>query len=143
MGNSIAARDYLLEVSEDAGVSFLPMAGIKTREFTRENPVTDTTNQADTGNETSSGYTGYGTVTIAGQGVMDTRVTGLYTYIKLATVANSANPVLLCRLSDSTGETYEGNFTITSFSKTGEQQGVVEFSIALQNEEAVTFTPGT
>lgn len=143
MGNSIKGRDYLLEVSTDGGTVFEPVAGIKTKELTRENPVTDTTNQADTGNETSSGYTGYGTVTISGQGVVDTRVAGLYEYKDLAEVAYSTDPTLLCRLSDSTGETYEGLFTITSFAKTSEQQGVVEFNIALQNQEAIAFTKGT
>ena len=143
MANSIKGRNYLLEVSVDAGVSFDPVAGIKTREVTRENPIVETTNQADTGNESSSGYSGYGTVTVAGQGVMDTRTAGLYEYKDLAEVAYSSDPTLLCRLSDSTGETFEGLFTITSFAKTGEQQGVVEFSIAMQNQEAITFTKGT
>lgn len=143
MGNSIKGRDYLLEVSTDGGTSFSPVAGIKTREVTRENPVVETTNQADTGNESSSGYSGYGTVTVSGQGVVDTRIAGLYPYKDLAEVAYSADPTLLCRLSDSTGETFEGLFTITSFAKTAEQQGVVEFNIALQNQEAIAFTKGT
>lgn len=143
MGNSIKGRDYLLEVSTDGGSNFNPVAGIKTREVTRENPVVETTNQADTGNESSSGYSGYGTVTVSGQGVVDTRVAGLYPYKDLAEVAYSSDPTLLCRLSDSTGETFEGLFTITSFAKTGEQQGVVEFNIALQNQEAIAFTKGT
>lgn len=143
MVNSVKGRDYLLEVSTDGGTTFNPVAGIKTREVTRENPIVETTNQADTGNETSSGYSGYGTVTCSGQGVMDTRIAGLYAYKDLAEVAYSSDPTLLCRLSDSTGETFEGLFTITSFAKTAEQQGVVEFNIALQNQEAITFTKGT
>ena len=143
MGNSVAGRNYLLSVSTDGGSTFNPCAGIKTRELTRENPIIETTNQADTGNETSSGYNGYGTVTISGQGVVDTRTSGLYAYKDLAAKANSIDPVLLCRLADPSGETYEGNFLITTFTKNTEQAGVVEFSIALQNQEAVTFTAGT
>lgn len=143
MSDAEKGRDYVLGVSVDAGVSFQPIAGIRTKEFTRENPISETTNQADTGNETSSCYTGYSTVTIAGSGKMDKRTSGLYAYKDLATVANSSNPVILAQLIDSTGETYQGDFNITSFGKTGEQNDTVEFSIALQNEGVIAFTAGT
>jgi len=143
MSNANKGRDLVLAVSTDAGVSFDPVAGIRTKQLTRENPIADTTNQADTGNETGACYTGYSTVTLSGNGVHDTRVTNLFTYIQLATIANSADPVILAQLIDSTGETYQGNFLITSFEKTSDQNGIVEFSIALQNEGAVAYTAGT
>lgn len=141
MGNSTKGRDMILSVSEDDGVTWLPVAGIRTKEFTRENPVADSTNQATTGNETESCFTGYGTVTMSGSGTIDTRETGLYPYRSLATVANSGDPVIMCQLIDALGETYEGTFNITSFGKSTEQNALVEFSIALQNESAITFTP--
>jgi len=143
MSNTEKGRDFVLGVTTDGGSTFDPIAGIRTKEFTRENPVADITNQGDTGNETASQYTGYSTVTLSGNGVMDTRVTGLFAYKDLAIAANSADPRLQFQLIDSTGEEYEGFFNITSFNKTGEQNGIVEFSIALQNEGVINFTAGT
>lgn len=143
MSDTEQGRDLILGVSVDAGVSFLPIAGIRTKEFTRENPIDDVTSQSDTGLETAAAFTGYGTVTLSGSGKMDKTITTVYEYKDLAAAANSATPELLCQLIDSTGETYEGTFLITSFGKTSEQQGIVEFNIALQNKGEVDFTAGT
>ena len=143
MSNSEKGRDFSLEVTTDSGTTWNPVAGIRTKQFTRENPVADETNQATTGNETAACYTGYSTVTVSGAGVMDKQTTNLYSYLALATVANSNNPVIQARLVDSTGEEYEGNFIITSFEKTAEQNDIVNFNISLQNEGVINFTAGT
>lgn len=143
MSNCKKGRDMVLAVSTDGGTTYNPAAGIRTKSLSRENPVTDTTNQADVGNETGSCYTGYSTVTMSGEGVYDSRVTDLYAYGDLADAANSANPVIDAELTGPQGETYTGMFTITTFEITAEQNGVVEFSISLQNEGTVTYVSGT
>ena len=140
MGNQTKGRDLVLSVSVDGGTTFNPIAGIRTKEYTRENPISDTTNQADTGQETGAAYTGYSTVTLSGNGVVDTRTASLYAYKALAAAAHSSTVVLLCKLADALGEEMEGNFLISSFGKNSEQNGIVEFSIAMQNEGSIAYT---
>jgi len=141
--NAIKGQDLVLSVSVDAGVTFLPCAGIKTRDLTRENPVADNTNQATTGNETASCPTGYGTVTMSGSGAADTTGTaGVYPLRNLIAAANSADPSLLMRLQNADLGSYEGSFNITSCGVNSEENGLVEFSIALQNAGVITFTAG-
>ena len=133
-------RDLLLQLSDDAGSTWKDIGGIRTKEFNRDNPVSDTTSQSSSSNETEAAYDGYSTVTINGNGVVDTEsAADLAAYIELSTIANSSTPVALLRFTDA-DETYQGNFLITSFSKTSEQQGQVEFSAAFQNEGVVTYT---
>ena len=75
-----------------------------------------------------------------GNGLVDQAVASdLVAYAQLSAIANSSNPVALLRLIDAI-ETCQGNFLVTSFAKTGEQAGQVEFTSAFQNEGVVTFT---
>ncbi len=67
----------------------------------------------------------------------------MHAYVDLAETANSTTPVILAEFLGANGESYKGNWLITSFAKTGEQNGVVEFTIALQNEGVITYTAGT
>ena len=134
-------RDLILAAKKT--LTYDPIAGIRTKEFTRENPVVGTTSQSNTGNDTSAEFTGYGTVTLSGNGVATATGAGTYTFVDLEAAANSATPEIDAELTDANGATYTGIFLITSFSKTGEQEGIVEFSIALQNKGDVTFVTGT
>lgn len=136
--NNIQGRTLLLEIF-DGGV-FKEIGGINTKEFTRDNPVSDTTSQSTTGNETESEYVGYSTVTLSGSGVVDKRSSAtLIAYKTLATIANSSDPSARFRLSDEL-ETHDGTFQITSFGKTADEQDVINFSISLQNSGVVTYS---
>lgn len=136
--NNIQGRTLLLEIF-DGGV-FKEIGGINTKEFTRDNPVSDTTSQSTTGNETESEYVGYSTVTLSGSGVVDKRSgAALIAYKTLATIANSSDPTARFRLSDEL-ETHDGTFNITSFGKTADEQDIVNFSISLQNSGVVTYS---
>jgi len=136
--NNLQGRTLLLEIF-DGGV-FKEVGGINTREFTRDNPVSDVTNQSTTGNETEACYVGYSTVTLSGSGVVDKRSSGtLIAYKALATIANSSDPTARFRLSDEL-ETHDGTFNITSFGKTGEEQDIVQFSMSLQNSGVITYS---
>ena len=138
MGNNIQGRTLLLEIY-DGGV-FKEIGGINTKEFTRDNPVSDVTNQATTGNETEALYVGYSTVTLSGSGVVDKRSgAALIAYKTLATIANSSDPTARFRLTDEL-ETHDGTFNITSFGKTADEQDVINFSISLQNSGVVTYS---
>lgn len=142
MTNSVKGRDFVLSVSTDGGSTFNPVGGLRTREFTRENPIENVTNQATTGNETESCFTGYGTVTISGELTSDLREASLYPLKDLIAAANSATPVLLFKLENTDLGIWEGNFLLTSQGLSAEQEGIVSASVALQNEGVITFTPG-
>lgn len=140
MSATTKGRDLLMEISDDAGATWKVIGGIRTKEFNRDNPVSDITNQASDSNETESAYDGYSTVTLNGNGVVDTTASvSVAAYTQLSQLANSSTPEALLRLSDAI-ETYQGTFMITSFAKTTEQQGQVEFTAAFQNKGVVTFT---
>lgn len=136
--NNIKGRDLLLEIF--TGGVYKVIGGIRTKDFTRDNPVSDTTSQSTPGQETEAAYNGYSTVTMSGNGTVDIRDdVATMGYKALAVIANSADPSATLRLSDSQ-ETYDGPFLITSFGKNTEQNGVVEFSIALQNCGAISYS---
>lgn len=138
MSNNIQGRTLLFEIF-DSGV-FKKIGGINTKEFTRDNPVSDVTNQATTGNETEALYVGYSTVSLSGSGVVDKRSgADLIAYKTLATIANSSDPTARFRLTDEL-ETHDGTFNITSFGKTSDEQDVINFSISLQNSGVITYS---
>lgn len=136
--NNIKGRDLLLEIF--TGGAYKTIGGIRTKDFTRDNPVSDTTSQSSTGGETEAAFNGYSTVTLSGNGTVDIRDSAsVMGYKALAAIANSSDPSATFRLSDSQ-ETHEGEFLITSFGKNSEQNGIVEFSIALQNCGIVSYS---
>ena len=138
--NNIIGKNFLFEIWDTNTSTFKLVGGVKTKDFNRDNPVADVTNQNTDGNETESCFTGYSTVTMNGNGVVDTRADAdKAAYKYFATIANSADPSATFRLSDAE-ETYEGVFNITSFGKSSEQNGVLEFSMALQNQGIITYT---
>jgi predicted secreted protein len=136
--NNLQGRTLLFEIF-DGGV-FKVIGGINTKEFTRDNPISDSTSQSTTGNETESEYVGFSTDTISGSGVVDKRSTAsLIAYKTLATIANSSDPSARFRFSDEL-ESHDGTFLITSFGKTADEQDLVNFSISLQNQGVVTYS---
>ena len=137
--NTIKGRDLLLEILDG---TYKVIGGVRTKEISRDNPVSDVTNQATGaggGNETEAAYNGYSTVTINGNGVVDTRSdANIAAYKLLASIANSATPVASLRFSDAE-ESYTGDFLITTFGKTSEENGIVEFSASFQNQGTITY----
>ena len=138
MANNLQGRTLILEIFD--GGDFKLIGGINTKDFTRDNPVSDSTSQSTTGNETESEYVGYSTVTLSGSGLVDKRSSGtLIAYKTLSTIANSSDPQARFRLSDEL-ESYDGTFNITSWGKTTDEQDLVNFSMSLQNAGVVTYT---
>lgn len=136
--NNLQGRTLLLELFD--GGDFKVIGGINTKDFTRDNPISDATSQSTTGNETESEYVGFSTVTLSASGVVDKRSSGtLVAYKTLSTIANSSDPSARFRLSDEL-ETYDGTFQITSWGKTTEEQDLVNFSMSLQNQGVVTYS---
>lgn len=137
--NTQKGRLMVLSLSIDSGSTYLPIAGINARTVNRDNPVSDTTSQTDTGGESSSAFNGYATVTINGSGFVDTSTdAGQTDWDTLSALAFSADPSGFFELSDGI-ETIDGEFNITSFEKTGEQNGQSEFTFTLQNCGDINF----
>lgn len=137
--NNIQGRKFKLEIFDTAASLWKVIGGIKSKDYSRNNPVEDATNTATDGNETESQYTGYSTVTMNASGIADNRATeGLTPYKLLATIAHSSNPIGLMRLS-SPQETLTGRFSITSFGVQGEQASLVKFSFGLQSSGSVEY----
>ena len=124
------------------GGSYIALGGINTKSINRDNPVADATSSSTptTSNETEACFTGFGTLTINGSGLVDTRSSAtLQAYKNFSSVANSSSPVANLRFRDSQ-ESWAGNFIITSFEKSAEINGLVEFTAAFQNEGEITYT---
>ena len=139
MSNNAKGRDLLLEIF-DNGV-FKIIGGLTTKGKTRDNPVADATSSStpDTSNETEACFTGFATETINGSGLVDSRVTSeLLAYKVLEAIAHSSDPVANLRFRDAQSSSI-GNYLITSFEKTADINGLIEFTISLQNEGEITY----
>ena len=140
MSNNAKGRDLLLEIF-DSGV-YKILGGITTKGKTRDNPVADGTSSStpDTSNETEACFTGFATETISGSGLIDTRVSAtLLAYKVFEAIAHSSNPVANLRFRDAQSSS-SGNYIITSFEKTADINGLIEFTASFQNEGEITYT---
>ena len=139
MSNNIKGRDLALEIYDSGAWKYI--GGINTKSISRDNPVAEATSSStpSTSNETESCFTGFGTLTINGSGLLDTRSSAtLLAYKTFSAIAQSNNPVANLRFSDAQ-ESWAGNFNITSFEKSAEINGLIEFSATFQNEGAITY----
>lgn len=140
-----AGKLLLLEISEDAGSTWLTVGGIKSKGVNFDNPVIDATNQstASIANSdfTESVFNGFSTVTINGDGVMDKRfdATTISAYTLLAKATSGTRTAYLRITDGSTGGSFTatGEFTITSFELGGEIQDLETFTMAAQSCQAV------
>lgn len=139
MANNIKGRDLLLKVHD--GASYIILGGIKDASISRDNPVADATSAStpSTSNETEACFTGFGTLTINGSGLIDTRSDATHMAYKVfANKVNSSNPVANLQFVDSQ-ESYTGNFLITSFEKSASVTDLIAFTATFQNEGVITY----
>jgi len=140
MANTIKGRDLLLEIFDNG--EFKKIGGINAKSITRDNPVSDVTSSStpDASNETEAAFTGFGTLTIEGSGVVDTRFDASHIAYKIfSAIAQSSDPVANLRFRDSE-ESWAGNFIISNFSKNADVNDLVNFSASFQNEGQITYT---
>ena len=142
--NNEKGRDFILQLFDDitdpiAG-KWRSIGGIRTKDFSIDNPVSDTTSQSTLGEFTESQFNGYSTVTFNGNGTVDKRYSDeILAYSVLEQICMTGNRCARLRLVDSIS-TVEGIFTITTFSKSAEQQGLVEFTLAAQSTADVSYS---
>lgn len=140
MSNNIQGKLFLLEIFE--GGSYIAMGGLNTKDFTIDNPVADATSSStpSSSNFTEACHTGYSTMTLNGSGLIDTRSSAtLQAYKNFVNIALSSTKVANLRLTD-TISSYSGNFLITSFGESAEQNALIAFTAAFQNEGIISYT---
>ncbi len=135
-------RQFALQILDDTDLTetkWKDIGGIQTKSLTIDNPVSDTTSQSTQGDFTDSQFNGYSTVTFNGSGVVDRREDDcISAYKLLSSKAMTGERCARLRLVDEI-ETIEGLFQITSFEKSGEQQGLVEFTMTAQSARDVSY----
>jgi len=135
--NNRQGREFKFQTTLNGGNNWNDIGGIASKEFVRERAISDTTSQSTPGNETEACDHGYMSASATFSGKVDKRSgVGLDDYKALSLVANSSPPQDYFRMTDGmddAGETFEGYFLITSFGKTTDQNGIVEYSVSLIN----------
>jgi predicted secreted protein len=140
-------RELVLLARNDADTAYEIIGGVKTRGFTFDNPVEDTTNSSTQGDYTESEWTGYSTASISISGQADKRtgvtdattglnIVGSTRLLELATTGNRCGKFKM--LNVDTDGYIEGFFNITSFGKSGDTPGLLGFEASLQGKETTT-----
>lgn len=117
------------------------------RSFEISNPTESTTSQATQGSIAETEFTGYSQVTMSLSGQTDNR-TGAHAesgynfassgrLLELSSTGNRCGKFMI--VNSVSGGTLSGVFTITSYSKTGEQEGLVTFDMSLESHSEVEF----
>lgn len=144
--NVIKGKQLVLLARNDADTEWEIIGGVKTRGYTLDNPVEDTTSSSTTSEYQESEYTGFSQATINISGNADKR-TGTTDPVTGLTIVGSARILELATTGDRCGQfqmlntdtngTIEGFFNITSFSRTGDTPGLLSFDATLQSKADV------
>ena len=145
--NVTKAKRLVLLARNDADTEWEIVGGVKTRGVTFDNPVEDTTSSSTLGDYSESEWTGYSQVTISASGVADRRtgeidpatgytIVGSQRFTQMATSGNRCGKLKMINL-DLNGSC-EGEFNITSFGKTGDTPGLLNFEATFQSKADIT-----
>lgn len=141
--SAINGKNLLLELSEDAGVTFKPIAGLVNATITRENTTEENTSQTNSDTMvTHNFFVGRSGITIAGDGIADdTTDVSKHLFKTFVATANSNTPEALLRFSEVNIGTWEGIFIISTFETTRSETTNITFSSSFLNKADVVFTP--
>jgi hypothetical protein len=147
--NVTKGRQLVLLARDDLDTVWEIIGGVKTRGFTVDNPVEDTTSSSTTTDYSESEWTGYSQATFSISGVADQR-TGI---VEPVTGFNIVGQVRLLELASSgdrcgkfqmlnveTNGFIEGEFNITSYNESGDTPGLLNFDATLQSKADITVT---
>lgn len=142
--NVTKGKQLILLARNDADTEYEVIGGVKTRGYTFDNPVEDTTSSSTTGDYQDSEWTGFSNATINVSGLADKRtgVSNTFTIVgaaRLLTLATTGQRCAKFKLLNVENQGFiEGIFNITNFSSTGETPGLLGFDATLQSNSAVT-----
>lgn len=145
--NVTKGKQLVLLARNDADTEWEIIGGVKTRGYTFDNPVEDTTSSSTTGDYNDSEYTGFSQATLNISGNADKRtgitdpttglnIVGSARILELATSGDRCGKFQM--LNTDTNGTIEGFFNITSFARTGDTPGLLAFDATLQSKSDVT-----
>lgn len=146
--NVTKGRQLTLLARNDADTAWEIIGGVRTRGFTFDNPVEDVTSSSTTGEYQESEYTGYSQATLNVSGVADRRtgtdpltglnIVGAERLLELASSGTRCGNFRM--LNTKTNGYIEGFFNITSFGKSGDTPGLLNFEATLQSKANVTVS---
>ena len=145
--NITKGRQLVFLIRNDGDTAWEIAGGVKTRGFTFDNPVEDTTNSSTPGDYSESEWTGYSNASLSLSGVADKRtgitdpatglnVIGSGRLMSLGTTGQRCAEIKLMNID--TGGFITGDFQITSFGKTGDSPGLLNFEATLQSRADVS-----
>ena len=145
--NVTKGRDLVFAARDDDDTKWQIIGGVKTTGYTFDNPVEDITSSSTTTDYSESEFTGYSQVTLNISGNADKRTgtvdIGGTTYdlvgsgrlLELATSGQRCGKFLM--LNVETNGFIEGEFNITSYGKTGDTPGLLNFDSTLQSRSNI------
>lgn len=146
VANVTKGRQLVLLIRNDGDTEWEIAGGVKTRGFTFDNPVEDTTSSSTPGEYQESEWTGFSQATISVSGVADKR-TGIVDPATGFTVVGSARLLEVATTGDrcakfrmmnvDTNGHIEGFFNVTSFNESGDTPGLLSFDATLQSKSDV------
>ena len=144
--NVTKGRQLVFLIRNDEDTEWEVAGGVKTRGYTFDNPVEDTTSSSTAGEYSESEWTGYSNATINLSGMADKRtgiedpngynIVGSSRVLEVATKGNRCGKIKM--LNVDTGGFIEGIFNFTSFGKTGDTPGLLNFDATLQSKSDVS-----
>lgn len=147
--NVTKGRQLVLLARNDGDTEWEIIGGVKTRGFTFDNPVEDTTSSSTTVDYQESEFTGFSQASIDISGVADTRtgitdpvtgftIVGAERLLELATTGDRCGKFQM--LNVDTSGFIEGFFNITSYTSSGDTVGLKSFDATLQSKADVTVS---
>lgn len=130
-------RDF--EIHLDTGTGYTKIAAVQTKSATRGREAVDVTSDDDDGNRRLLPTPGNRTLDVSVEGVVTSTNFGdlqdLYNSDEFADI-KIVN-------ADGSAETAEDGFFVTSFERSGEQDGHVAFTMEIQSSGPITITPAS
>lgn len=130
-------RDFLLKIK--TGVStYTTIGGVKDTQLTINNSVVDATHKGSAGVRTLLAQAGINSMQISASGLFDNDAA-----IDVMEPLAHSGDAEVYQIVAGNGDTYQGSFIVSSFSRSGSLDGVEQFSVTLESSGAVTFTAGS
>jgi len=142
--NVIKGKQLVLLIRNDGDTAYEIAGGVKTRGYTFDNPVEDTTSSSTTGDYQDSEWTGFSNVTLNITGLADKRtgtsngftIVGAERLLAVATTGNRCAKFKL--LNVETNGFIEGIFNVASFGTSGDTPGLLGFDATLQSNSDIS-----
>ena len=145
--NVTKGRQLVFLIRDEGDTVYEIAGGVKTRGYTFDNPVEDTTSSSTPGEYTESEWTGYSNASLDVSGVADKRtgttnpttglnVVGSARLLEVATQGNRCGQFRMMNVD--TGGYIDGFFNVTNFNSSGDTPGLLNWTATLQSKSDVS-----